>query len=338
MKTSFSFAVATFIVLTFFPACTSSNQASLPPDPLVQLTPSGLAQATVFTTFDSDKLLEGIAIDKKGSLYVSEITAGQVFQITLDGKPSVVATLPMGTSVFAGGRGSVSTLAFGRDGNLYIGVNNGLDSTAHGLWQINPATKQARLYVPLPLAVRVNGIAFDSTGNVFFTDPQGGAIWKVKSGETRASLWLRDTSFTSNIPGFPGINGLQVASNNVLYAAVSAKGYVIAVQQLSNGAAGTPTIVRSGINGDDFAIDREGNFFVTTHPFNTVERITSDFTQSRVIANASNGVLGAAAAAFGTSPGDTGNLYVVTDGGLFGFDPSRPRGKASIVKLSVYKN
>ena len=100
----------------------------------------------------------------------------------------------------------------------------------------------------------------------------------------------------------------------------------------ADGKLGAPTVFASGIPGDDFAIDKEGSLYVTTHPFNTIVRVKQDGSRN-IIADASQGIIGATDAAFGTTPGDENTLYVATDGGAFSGD-AKARGTLVALKIS----
>jgi hypothetical protein len=124
--------------------------------------------------------------------------------------------------------------------------------------------------------------------------------------------------------------------HNDLYASNSSTGNIVRISVQPDGSAGQVLVYATGVPTDDFAFDVLGNIYATTHPFNTVVKIGRDGTQT-VIATPEQNVIGPTAAAFGVRGADRLNLYVVTDGGLFGqlIDPNSPAGPPSIVRLEV---
>ncbi|MEZ5927988.1 MAG: hypothetical protein R3C55_05855 [Parvularculaceae bacterium] len=81
------------------------------------------------------------------------------------------------------------------------------------------------------------------------------------------------------------------------------------------GEAGEAELVAHGAPGDDFDFDRNDAAYITTHPFNSVLKVTDKGVES-VIANAEDGVIGPTSAAIVDTDNGTA-LYVVTDGGLY---------------------
>lgn len=69
----------------------------------------------------------------------------------------------------------------------------------------------------------------------------------------------------------------------------------------------------SGIPGDDFAIGPEGSLFITTHPYNTVIKVSTRGART-IIARQEQHIVGATDAVFGRGTEDRDTLYVVTDG------------------------
>lgn len=99
----------------------------------------------------------------------------------------------------------------------------------------------------------------------------------------------------------------------------------------ADGKFGAPSVFAEGIPGYDFAIDDKGSSYITTHPFNTIVRVTEDGQRS-IIANASHVIIGATDAVFGVLPGDRDTLYVTTDGSAFSSDV---RALGTLVALKV---
>jgi sugar lactone lactonase YvrE len=113
---------------------------------------------------------------------------------------------------------------------------------------------------------------------------------------------------------FPAINGLKIYGNAV-YASNTEKIQIVRMPLESDNRAGKPEICLQNVNMDDFAFDRDGNLYGTTHIYNSVIKIAPDRTIT-TIAQSEQGVTGCTALAFGQTEGNYTNVYVVTNGGM----------------------
>jgi sugar lactone lactonase YvrE len=289
----------------------------------------------VVTSFEPGHILESIAFDQSGSLYLSLPIQGEVRKILPNGEQTTLATLPHGQDGFFGGLlGILGALALDQQGNVYI-AQNSTDVTVKGIWRIAADGTKERL-VALPKDSLPNGITLDGDDNIFVADSTLGIVWRIPRGTHEAEVWIQDVlvSPTSGT-GFPGANGIKFYQGD-LYVANSDTGNILRIPVQPDGTAGTPLVYATGVPTDDFAFDVLGNLYATTHPFNTVVRIGRD-GQQEVLATVDQGIIGPSSAAFGTREGDRTNLYVVTDGGLFGsvINPNSPTGRPSVVKLDI---
>lgn len=91
-------------------------------------------------------------------------------------------------------------------------------------------------------------------------------------------------------------------------------------------------MIARGIPDDDFAIGHDGSLFTTTHPYDTIVRV-SPKGQRTLIGRAAQHIIGATDAVFGTSQQDRDTLYVVTDGGAF---TGGPKTRGELVALQPY--
>ena len=91
-------------------------------------------------------------------------------------------------------------------------------------------------------------------------------------------------------------------------------------------------LIASGIPGDDFAIGLDGSLFITTHPYNTVIKVSPAGERS-IIGKQEQHIVGATEAVFGKTAKDQRTLYVVTDGGAF---TGGPKTRGELVALEPY--
>lgn len=152
--------------------------------------------------------------------------------------------------------------------------------------------------------------------------------------QTRYDIWLEDEALARPNPEnpFPAVNGLKVFGNT-LYATNTQRQTLLRIPILADGAAGEPGVFAENINGDDFALDEDGNLYVTTHVYNSVVRVDAvgDVT---VIAEADEGVTGSTALAFRPDAQNARAVFVVTNGGMSLPPPSGVQ-PAKVVRLEV---
>jgi len=96
----------------------------------------------------------GLAIDRKGLLYVSSRYEGAVYRISHAG----------GVSTYAEGMGVATGIAFDRDGNLYVGDRTGT------IFKISP-DQQVFVFATLEPSVAAYHLAFSPAGHLFVTGP-----------------------------------------------------------------------------------------------------------------------------------------------------------------------
>ncbi|XGV97686.1 MAG: SMP-30/gluconolactonase/LRE family protein [Leptolyngbya sp. BL-A-14] len=120
---------------------------------------------------------------------------------------------------------------------------------------------------------------------------------------------------------------------DVLYASNTQNAQIIRLPIQANFQAGEPEIFVQNANIDDFAFDKAGNLYGTTHVFNSVVRI-SPAGSVTTIAQAAQGMVGTTAVAFGKTEGNRTHLYVTTNGGM-SFPPPTGVESAKVVRLDV---
>jgi sugar lactone lactonase YvrE len=172
-----------------------------------------------------------------------------------------------------------------------------------------------------------NGITLDTDGNIYIADSGISRILRVPAGTTTPELWA-EGGLLSPTPGLPGVNGIKVFEGSV-YVSNSATLMMVKIPIQPDGSAGPPQPITTnpafptGVIGDDFSLDVDGNVWVTTHPMNGLVLLRPDGT-ARLIRDSEEGVWGPTSAVFGVAPGDTTTLYMVNDGNAFaavGFPP-----------------
>jgi sugar lactone lactonase YvrE len=111
----------------------------------------------------------------------------------------------------------------------------------------------------------LNALTFDMSGNAYVSDSFGGFIWKVTPAGT-VTAWASGPLLspgTGLTPPF-GANGVEFNNaHTMLYVANTAQHQIIQIPVSSDGSAGTPSILITGINAPDgIAIDGKDNIWI----------------------------------------------------------------------------
>lgn len=253
------------------------------------------------------ELPEGVAVDKRGRVYVTFPFLGELRRIDPDGSQHLVASLP--TSGDFGPLGLTPDPA----GNLYVGVVTGLAAT-QGVYRVTPHGTFARLPGTDAIAF-ANDVAFGDRGTLYVADSVG-KVWRIPKGGS-AELFSDSPLLAGNglfDLGFPvGANGIAYR-HGTLYITVSEQSRIVTIPVLPDGSAGQPSILVSDptlFAADGVELDVHGNFFVSVIAQNTILRIAADTLDISTLADASDGLDFPSTAAFGTGRGDRTTLFAV---------------------------
>lgn len=274
----------------------------------------------VVESYDPEQMqgAENLAVDYKGNIYVSLGSA--IAKRTPDGQQTITKlSIP----------GFIQAIALDVQGRVYVGVLSPTPKPdTEGVWVIPPDGGTPYRVFTLPPGGRLNGLTFDSQGNMYIADPINGLIYKVPNGSTQATVWL-DSPLLKPVPGkfittpggftFPalGANGIKVYKDAV-WVSNTVQEIITQIPIKSDGSADTPKVRFTNIMSDDFAFDVAGNLYTATDADNEIVKFSPDGTRT-VIAGPQDGILGPSAVAFGRLPGDRNTLYI-TDISIFTTD------------------
>jgi sugar lactone lactonase YvrE len=265
----------------------------------------------VVVTFDASagELPEGVAVDKRGNVYVS-LTApvSEIRKITPSGAQSTLVDLGVG------GLGPLG-LAVDAVGNVYAGVIT-FDAATQGVYRVSQDGTAARL--PGSEAIGfANGLAFDERGNLFITDTIAGAVWRIPRRGS-AELWLQDPLLEGTGvlgAGFPvGANGIAHARQAVIVDNTEL-GTLVRIPILPDGSAGEPSVLLEDpaiFGADGLALDARGGIYVAVIAQSTIVRVVGDSITT--IADSGDGINQASSIAFGTGRGQRKTLFGVNFG------------------------
>ena len=161
-------------------------------DSILRFTPAGAKN--IFAPGDISSILEGLAFDRSGNLYVADTGLGAIYKFTPTAE----------RSTFVSGLNGPSGLAFDGAGNLLAA-----ESSSGTILKFSPDGAKNAFASDLGQPV---GLVFDSSGNLFVSDFASGTIVKIAPDGSR-------TTFASGLNdplglAFDGTGNLFVADNS----------------------------------------------------------------------------------------------------------------------------
>ncbi len=311
------FYFSTFCVLAVL--ANVANAQELPP--IFLDAPTAIVPAKTIAEFAAPTFLENIAVGKTGQLFVTSLEDGQIYQIAPDGAKRKFALIG----------GKIPGLAFTRRGDLL--VTGWAGGQTPSVFRVAP-NGRAEVLTAIEGAVFLNGITALDGDQFLIADSYRGAIWHFDAQTKKYRIWLEDPALARSNPQnpFPAVNGLK-RFGNAVYATNTERQTLLRIPIVARNQAGKPQVIAEKINGDDFALDHQGNLYITTHVYNNVIKIAPDGAL-KVIAQSGEGMTGSTALAFGRGKKDREAIFVVTNGGM-SLPPQGGVQSAKVVRLEV---
>ncbi len=187
----------------------------------------GQASPHVYQKFDktSGQLPEGLAV--KGTVaYVGYSYTGEIVAFNMLAGKSAPTHFATGPDLVNGTNGLMLGLAFNpTTQELYFGVASFNVAVQAGIYKV-PSTGGVATLVASDLQLSFpNGLAFDSTGNLYVTESANGLIYKIDHTTNAATIWLDDptlkanaTNCTPNTPFPLGANGIFLTGSGATAA------------------------------------------------------------------------------------------------------------------------
>lgn len=283
---------------------------------------------------DQTVIVESVAADRQGLLYVCDRVTGNVLRIDPKNPKSIVVGRIESRQI--GGktvRADSSGLIFSEQGDLYL--------TAGGFREI-VRIRKAELNPEMPgVAVTyatgtegANGIAFDKKGNLYVSGGRNGKIYRIGLAGGAAEDWAQIELYTRTLPdgktqqALPANGMVFDPQGTVLYVADTARGAIWKIAIGLDGKAGKPTLMAQSplLEGADGpAFDPKGNLWAAANERNAVVEVTPDGKVRDIIKNDSKGPL-----EFPTSVIFVGNTAYVSN-----FDTPRRDNLAADGKTSL---
>jgi sugar lactone lactonase YvrE len=160
-----------------------------------------------------------------------------------------------------------------------------------------------------------NGLTIDAAGNVYFSDFNGGHVYRVTPDGTKT----RVTGTT-----IPQANGLAFRADGVLLVDSYQRGSVIGLTLADGMETGRMTVVSGGLgNPDGLALDAMGNIYVTDNSGGRLIRLSPTGSNPEVLMM---GLRAPANIEFGAGDLNCNDVYVATGSGLQRFQDNPSAG------------
>ncbi|MEX0330267.1 MAG: SMP-30/gluconolactonase/LRE family protein [Puniceicoccaceae bacterium] len=311
---------------------------------------------------------EGIALDRKGNIYVSLRTTdgisyikNEIVKFTPKGDISVLADLGPAAP---GGFGVIG-LTTDADGNVYVAFPS--FNAAHGVWKVYPDGSAEHLNGSWQLLIP-NSLNFDNEGNLFVTDwdpfkVTAAGIWKYGADTMVFEPWCVDPlimALDDDPFGQPigGANGIAFHPPDNIYVSNTEQGTIVRVPVLEDGTAGVASVINLDpfpiMNPDGVTVDAHGNVY-TVIPVSTwrdfppapppwlLSPIVKIYPDTGMVEPILDPVLFddplyfdfPTTLAFGTGPLDKKSVFVISMGAEFFFGPPGTGPKLTQVGVGV---
>jgi len=258
---------------------------------LIDLDPTSAAQTVI---------VESIAADAKGMLYVCDRVTGNVWRIDpKNPKLVVVGRVPERAIDGKKVKADASGIVFNEEGDLFITSgpfrevlrirSRDLDPDRPGLAQTFAIDTEG-----------ANGVGFDKSGNLYISGGRNGKIYRTGREGGKVDVFAQIPTYTRILPDRKTqqaitANGLVFdAQGTTLYVADTARGAIWKVAVGGDTRTGQPTLVAQSAlleGADGPAFDSRGNLWVAANERNAVVLVTPDGKVFDVTKNDSKGPL-----------------------------------------------
>lgn len=262
------------------------------------------SKARVLATWPAGTFIENVYAEVDGSILVSVHSAGEIQRWRGDREISTLVKLPA----------SPTSMNAHPDGGLVV-LGGTVGSSPQFAWHVTSAGRMSPI-VAVDGALFFNGSTPFRRNHLLAVDAILGRIYDIDLRARSASVWF-DHDLLRKVtaePMLPGANGIKIFGRYV-YVSNTDRALFLRIPFDSEGTPGEIESVAERLRADDFAFDRSGNAFLTTHIHNSILRLTPAGARINV-AGVDDGMAGSTAATFGVTPETSSSLFVTTTGGV----------------------
>ncbi len=141
--------------------------------------------------------------------------------------------------------------------------------------RVDPFTGASSVFMTVTGSSGLNGITFDSAGNVYVSDSAQGIIWKTGANGGPGTAWVTDALLTTaGVPPF-GANGVEFNhEETTLFVANTGNDAIVQIP-VNNGTPEKPVVFVNSINGaDGIAIDAHDNLWVAANQNDEIDVVS----------------------------------------------------------------
>lgn len=285
------------------------------------------------------ELPEGIAVDKRGNIFVSFAPLGQLVKIPAGtSEPTVFGQIP---GIDPASDLGLLGLAIDARGNVYGGVQSS-NPAANGVWVFDRTSGEATRIPGSEAVGLANDVAFDNRGNLYVTDSALGAIWRLPRHGSLEQWLVNDPNLAGTGAlglGVPiGANGIEF-HHGVLYVAVTEQFGLVAVPVDPSGSPGPSEVVATFPPGlfpgapDGLAIDVRGDVYVALIAQQRIVKVDGNGDATEVFTG--DPLDWPSSIAFGTSRAEQKTLFAVSFSIGEGIGDPIPRSGPSVTGIDV---
>ena len=292
--------------------------------------------------FPNETWIENIAVRANGNLLTTIITAPELWEIKpFTSQAELVHRFETVTSVFGIAEVQCDVFAVALGNWSY---HHQVQPGTWSVWSVDLREKgdtKVRKVTNIPEAHYLEGMTAlpSSSGTILSADSALGLIYRVNVFTSEYSVAISNDAFKPGKDAIVplGVNGIRIPQSHwgsrehqyLYFANTFAAPFLgrIPINVDGSAAGSVEEIVKHApgdVEGDDFALDWEGNAWVTTNSANSVIKVDiANGATSQVIGGEKQSVVaGADSGAFGRTSRDWRTLYITTTGGVVVPPPS----------------